>query len=163
MCKHFWCKIPLSKISIQLWWFNSQSYLDTNLIELLSLSASLLLLAILCAEQKLIWKILRGTCKRSLIAIPHSLQEVPVVRNHSSLILEMNLKLGGNSSSNCLRASLANVPASTKRKVKPPHPSCQFFHLLVASPCGNSKGKDLVSERLDIIEQLWWMDMYLVL
>ncbi|OWK08096.1 MYOF [Cervus elaphus hippelaphus] len=36
------------------------------------------LLAILCAEQKLIQKMLRGTRKRSLIATPHSLQEGPV-------------------------------------------------------------------------------------
>lgn len=118
MCKHFWCKIPPPKSQFSCDDLTPQSYLDTNLIELLLLSASLLLLAILCAEQKLIWKILRGTCKRSLIVIPHS-REVPVVRNHSSLILEMNLKLGGNSSSNCPEGYLANVPASTKRKSNP--------------------------------------------
>lgn len=161
MCKHFWYKIPLSKISFQLWWFNSQSYLDTNLIELLPLSASLLLLAILCAEQKLIWKV-EGHLQKK----PHSHPALPAGGACSE---ESQFPYIGNEVRRQqffklpLRASLANVPAGTKGKVKPQHPSCQFFHLLVASPCGNSKGKDLVSERLDIIEQLWWMDMYLVL
>lgn len=68
-----------------------------------------------------------------------------------------------------VKANLANVPAGAKRKLQLKHPSSPVCDLLMFSEIRSGfsmqklKWKDLANGKLDILEQFWWMNMYLVL